>query len=130
MMVLIVTFALAVQMKAETGAIPVTLQDLIEHPINFDGKLIQVRGFIAFENQPRHAPAAMLYSTENDAVHLNSENSILLVPNLRMIHEEQEIDHRYVSLTGTLHVIRASNGSTGRVIKDIVDCVWSKSTKP
>lgn len=105
----------------------VTLIQLIEKPQEFSGRLLRVTGFLRIEAQPRHSPLFILYLSKEDAASHATNKGILVVPSRQMLQDQQQIDSKYVSLTGTFQAPPGPGGSYGRIIKNIKDFVWSDS---
>lgn len=58
-------------------------------------------------------------------------NSIQVTPNEQMLKERERIDRMYVTLTGSVHYVRAANGAHIVVIRNVRDCTpWSDPNHP
>ena len=106
---------------AQEKPIAVALKQVIENPREFDGKLVEVQGFLVVGIQPRHAPLVILYLCQEDAKRSVPKNGIIVIPNHEMMRRQEEISHNYVSLTGVVHAFRGGHGAYGGVIKEIQD---------
>jgi hypothetical protein len=70
----------------------VTMQDLLTRPADFEGKLIEVRGFLLqeFENSALYSSQAWRYSKQ----------AVWVTPSAEMVKQREKLNRRYVLLTG------------------------------
>jgi len=106
----------------QTNPLSVTLTRLIASPRDFDKAVVRVEGFLVIENQPRHAPLAVLYQREEDTKERGTKNGILVIPDPEMIHNASAISGKRVTLVGTFHAVPGPGGSYAPLIKDIKKC--------
>jgi len=109
--------------------------DLIANAQKYDKREVTVQGYLLFFHERNHVIAASLYLHEEDAKN-RLPNAITVVPNERMLRDEEKIDRKYVTLTGLFFAVRsASSGSYESgvipVIKDVRSCTpWSDPSHP
>jgi hypothetical protein len=106
--------------------------ELIANPDKFDKKAISVQGYLLFFHDKGHVSATFLYVHQEDARNL-LPNDLVVVASEQMLRDEEKIDRKYVTLTGTFHMVQTAGNdvnATG-VIKDIRSCaVWSDPDRP
>jgi len=107
----------------QDNPVSVILSDLIASPKKFDETVVKVQGVLVIENQPRHAPLVILYQGQEDARDHSTKNGILVIPNSKMIHGQEQINRRRVSVTGTFYAVQGPSGSYSPLIKSIRKCV-------
>jgi hypothetical protein len=103
----------------EHKPVAANLNDLIAAPQKFDGMVIIVQGLLVLETQSRHAMAAVLYSSEDDADGQLTKSGIVVIPSQEMERAQERINRRYINLTGTFRAVRTSRGPYVLVIRDI-----------
>ena len=74
----------------------VSMLQLIASPEKFDGKVIQVVGFLRLEFEGN-----MLYAHQEDYEHRIFKNALWVVRNSRIDQNAQKLDQRYVIIIGT-----------------------------
>lgn len=87
---------------AQSGPVSVKLTELIKSPEKYDHQLLKVEGFLTIKQEkPGGFTASFLYLNRDDAEHFPPLNSILVVANSIMLRQRANIEHKYVSLTGS-----------------------------
>jgi hypothetical protein len=130
-LVLVLIFFAQASSNAQDRAAVISVVGLLGNPEKFDAKLVMVQGFLQIEDQPRHRLQTSLYLHEEDAKNLLGSNAILVIPSEQMLRDKEKIDRMYVILTGTVHVVRATNDAETVVLKEIRNCrVWSNPNRP
>jgi len=115
---------------AQDQSIPVSLVQLIATPEKFDGKVVTVRGYLEYVGARHDISAHFLYLNREDAEN-QLGNAVLVVASEQMRRDEEKINRMYVTVIGTSHTVRASNGSSATAIKDVQSCtVWSDPKRP
>jgi hypothetical protein len=88
-----------------------TIIQLLANPEKFDGKLVDIRGYLVIEHQPRHASQAAIWLHEEDARNILG-NEIGVVPSEQMLRDEEKINHVYVLLRGTFRAVPSDGGES------------------
>lgn len=126
----VVSLILACQpVVSQVQATGTSMITLLSNPEKFDGKLVELRGFLALDHQVHHTPMAFLFLHEEDANNFLG-NSLIVVPSQQMVRDEEKINQMYVVITGLVRVVHADN-SIGLEMKDVRSCrFWSDPRRP
>ena len=105
---------------------PVSIIQLIAVPQKFNGRVISVNGLLTLGEHP------FLFMHEEDAKHMILANAVRIKPSKDMEREEQSINQKYVTITGTFRAARTGTESwEGGAIVEIQSCtVWSDPQNP
>ena len=104
--------------------------ELLANPEKFNEKSVTVRGFLLILGGHHDIVSYFLYLHREDAEN-ELENGVSVTPTEQMTKDREKIDRMYVTLTGSVHRVRAANGSYITVIKDIRGCApWSDPNHP
>lgn len=115
---------------SQAQAAGVNMIVLLSNPEKFDGKIVELRGFLSLDHQVHHAPMAFLFLHEEDANNLLG-NSILVLPSEQMVSDEEKINRMYVVVTGLVQVVHGRGNSYGLEMKDVRSCrLWSNPRRP
>jgi hypothetical protein len=107
-----------------------SLIQLIATPEKFEGRLISVRGFLVVLGGEHDIVGYTLYLNQEDDEN-EVGNQIDVVPNDQMKKDREKIDRMYVILTSTVHGVRAADGTSFAVVRDIRECrPWSDPKHP
>ena len=118
---LAITLCPPVAIPQEKGSIStVDLIQLLASPEKFEGKKVQVRGFVVILRDPRHLTAT-LFLHEEDAKH-RLGNSVNILGSEQMIRDEEKINNVYVRLIGKVQVIPTTSGARVVQIRDVESC--------
>lgn len=113
---------------------PASVVALIASPEKFDGKLINVQGFLQYYQEKPHSPnRVFLFLHQEDAKNGLMSNVVVVVPSPEMIRQKERLDREYVTITGMFQAEHAAVGepTQGGTIKDIQRCeVWSNPSRP
>lgn len=129
-LIIICTF-LVLGLRAEDRPIPVSMIQLIATPEKFDGKLINVVGFLGLGERPT------LYMYREDGEHALISNSAWVDPSAEMRRNGEELEGMYVRIVGVFragqsgHNYPTYDSELSGGISDIKSCtVWSDPERP
>jgi hypothetical protein len=109
---------------------PVGIVELLASPQKYEGKQVTVRGFLLMLGGHHDIGVTLLCPSKEDGENELGDD-VLVVANQQMLRDREKLDRMYVSLTGSVAVIRGADGSYAPEIKDIKDCsVWSDPSRP
>jgi hypothetical protein len=92
--VILILFAFSLSIVGQQQSIKVSLQDVLKNPGEYNGKLIETRGFLlqGYENSG-------LYTSEK----WQRTKGIWITPSAELNTLRREVTHRYVVLTGVFN---------------------------
>ena len=128
----VLVIAIVVQMLSsglsQEKAVSVSFSQLIDHSSAFDGKVVEVRGYLKVHTQPRHAPVIVLYQGREDAADLLTKNQLLVIPSREMFESRADLDRNDVRLVGKVRAVRSAYGSYAPVLREVQH--FSLATEP
>jgi hypothetical protein len=100
---------------------PLSLVELTTRPKKYDRKLVTVQGFVHIESEKPHG-FVVAYLREDNAKDVLTSDSILIVPSKQMLRDRDQINGKYVVLTGSFRTTPSANGGYIPELKDIQSC--------
>lgn len=104
----------------------VSIIQLIATPVKYDGKVVQVMGFLRLEFEGN-----VIYLHEDDYKHGISKNGLWIERNVKIDEKAEELNMHYVVIEGTFHATdRGHLGLNAGAISDITFATICPTAKP